>query len=160
MPSRLPYTKHPMVLALVLALNGLIGQGPFALASPLSYRGFMKRILVADDNPMIRKMLCQIFKVEEDYTICAEATDGQEAIHLALKHRPDLIILDMSMPVLNGIEAAHELKKIMPGIPIILFTQHESMGRVILRTNKTIDCVVSKTDAETLMGHVRSLAPA
>ena len=120
----------------------------------------MKRILVADDNPMIRKMLCQLFKVEEGYTICAEAPDGQEAIDLALKHRPDLIILDMSMPVLNGIEAARELKKIMPDVPIILFTQHENMGRVILRMDHNVDRVVSKTDAETLMGHVRSLVPA
>jgi YesN/AraC family two-component response regulator len=55
-----------------------------------------KRVLVADDNPMIRKMLCQLFEVEEDYDICAEAENGQEAIDLALKHRPDLIILDLA----------------------------------------------------------------
>ena len=119
-----------------------------------------KRVLIADDNPLVRKMLCRIFELEEDYDICAVGENGQEAIDLALKHRPDLIILDMSMPVLNGIEAAHELKKIMPKIPIILFTQYESMGRAILRMNNMIDRVVSKTDAATLMGHVRSLAPA
>ena len=127
---------------------------------PSSYRGRVKRILVADDNPMIRKMLCQLFKVEEGYGICAEATNGQEAIDLALKHRPDLIILDMSMPVLNGIEAAHELKRVMPGIPIILFTQYEITRKTIRRMNNTIDRVVSKTDADTLMEHVRSLVPA
>ena len=57
-----------------------------------------KRILVADDNPMIRKMLCRLFEIEEDYDICAEAENGQEAIELALQHRPDLIILDLAMP--------------------------------------------------------------
>ena len=119
-----------------------------------------KTILIADDSPMIRKMLCQLFKVEEDYGICAEATNGQEAIDLAMQHRPDLIILDMSMPVLNGMQAAKELKKIMPEVPIILFTQHDNMGRAILRTDHTVDRVVSKTDAYTLMGHVRSLVPA
>ena len=119
-----------------------------------------KTILIADDNPMIRKMLCQLFEREDDYDICAEATNGQEAIDVALKLRPDLIILDMSMPVLNGMEAAKKLKKIMPDVPIILFTQHENMGRVILRMDHTVDRVVSKTDAGALMEHVRSLAPA
>ena len=57
-----------------------------------------KRILVADDNALIRRMLCELFEREEDYDICAEATNGQEAIDLALKHRPDLIILDWAMP--------------------------------------------------------------
>jgi chemotaxis response regulator CheB len=47
-----------------------------------------KRVLVADDSPRIRKMLCQLFEREDDYDICAEAENGQEAIELALKHRP------------------------------------------------------------------------
>jgi CheY-like chemotaxis protein len=119
-----------------------------------------KRILVADDNPMIRKMLCQLFEREDDYVMCAEAENGQEAIELAIKHRPDLIILDMSMPVLNGMQAARELKKIMPDVPIILFTQHEHMSRVIVNSDRTVDRVVSKSDADALMGSVRSLAPA
>jgi DNA-binding NarL/FixJ family response regulator len=83
-----------------------------------------KRILVADDSPLIRKMLCQLFEREDDYDMCAEAANGQEAIELALKHRPDLIILDFAMPILNGLHAARKLKKIMPEVPIILFTQH------------------------------------
>jgi len=53
-----------------------------------------KRVLVADDSPLIRKMLCQLFEREDDYDICAEAENGEQAIELALKHRPDLIILD------------------------------------------------------------------
>jgi len=61
-----------------------------------------KTILIADDSPIIREMLCRLFEVEEGYDICAEATNGQEAIDLALKHRPDPIILDFVMPVLNG----------------------------------------------------------
>ena len=103
-----------------------------------------KTVLVADDSPLIRKALCKLFEVEEDYDICAEATNGQEAIELAFKCRPDLIILDMSMPVLNGLQAARELKKIMPDVTIILFTQYEYMSSVILNSDHTIDRVVSK----------------
>jgi CheY-like chemotaxis protein len=87
-----------------------------------------KRVLVADDNPLIRKMLCQLFEREDDYDICAEAENGEQAIELALKLRPDLVILDFAMPVLNGLEAARQLKKIMPNVPIILFTQHAKTG--------------------------------
>jgi DNA-binding NarL/FixJ family response regulator len=79
-----------------------------------------RTILIADDNPLIRKTLCEIFEAEEDYDICAEAANGQEAIDLALKHRPELIILDLSMPVMNGLEASRELKRIMPTVPITI----------------------------------------
>jgi DNA-binding NarL/FixJ family response regulator len=105
-------------------------------------------------------MLCRLFEVEEGYDICAEATNGQEAIDVALKHRPDLIILDFVMPDLNGLEAARELKKIMPDVPIILLTQHANLGRALLHSETIVDWIVSKSDAFELMGHVRSVVPA
>ena len=118
-----------------------------------------KRILVADDNPMIRKMLCRLFEIEEDYDICAEAENGREAIELALHHRPDLIILDLAMPVLNGLETARELKKIMPDVPIILFTQHAHASKGLSGFQMIVDRIVPKADARALMGHVKTLAP-
>ena len=83
-------------------------------------------VLVADDNALIRRTLCKLFEREEDYEIFAEATNGQEAIDLALKYRPDLIILDWAMPVLNGLNAARELKKMMPEVPIIFIQPADS----------------------------------
>jgi len=118
-----------------------------------------KRVLVADDHPLIRKLLCQLFEREEDYDLCAEAENGQEAIELALKHRPDLIILDFVMPILNGLEAARRLKKIMPDVPIILFTQHAT-GITLAKPDVIIDRVVSKGDPASLIENVRSLVPA
>jgi CheY-like chemotaxis protein len=116
-----------------------------------------KRVLVADDNPIIRKMLCRLFEREDDYDLCAEAENGQEAIELALKHRPDLIVLDFAMPILNGLETARKLKEIMPDVPIILFTQHAETAITLL---DIVDRIVSKTDATGLMDYVKSLAPA
>lgn len=118
-----------------------------------------RSILVADDNPLIRKMLCRLFEAEKEYDVCAEATNGQEAIELALKHRPDLIILDMSMPVLNGLDAARRLKKLMPNVPIILFTQHVDLTSTLSAADLPVDRIISKGDAAELMGHVRSLLP-
>jgi DNA-binding NarL/FixJ family response regulator len=118
-----------------------------------------RTILVADDSPLMRKMLCEIFEDEKNYDICAEASNGQEAIDLALKHRPELIILDLSMPVLNGLEASRELKRIMPGVPIILFTQYADLGNGLLAAGLLVDRIVSKGDVRRLMEHIRSLIP-
>lgn len=117
-----------------------------------------KTILVADDNPAIRKALCEMFEKEEDYDICAEAVNGEEAITLAMKHKPDLIILDLSMPIMNGLDAARELKRIMPEIPIILFTVHAEKVRNT-SIDLPVDRVVEKTGGPKLINHVRSLIP-
>jgi len=108
-----------------------------------------KTILVADDNAMIRKNLCTIFESEEDYDLCAEASNGEEAIALAKQHKPDLIVLDFQMPVLNGIEAAQVLKRIMPDVPIILFTLHTEKIKHLVGLNAPVDLVVAKSDAVT-----------
>lgn len=119
-----------------------------------------RAILVADDNAIVRKMLRKTFEEEADYDICAEATNGREAIDLALLHKPDLIILDLSMPVMNGLESARELKRLLPRVPIILFTQHAEIGNRLGITNLNVDRIVSKSEGNSLMGHVRSLVPA
>ena len=92
--------------------------------------------------------------------LCAEATNGQEAIDWALECRPELIILDFSMPIMNGVDAARELKKLMPEIPIILFTQYSDLGNSLSRNELQVDRIVSKNNATELIGQVRSLLPA
>jgi len=119
-----------------------------------------KKILVADDNPTIRKMLCRMFETQEDYDLCAEAENGEEAIALAIKHRPDLVILDLDMPVMNGLDAARGIKHALPGIPIILFTQYADIVPAPGFMNLAVDRVVSKSDGKSLLGHIRALISA
>lgn len=78
---------------------------------------------------------------------------------LAREHKPDLVILDFQMPVMNGIEAAYELKRIMPDVPIILFTLHADTVTYALGPNYPIDLVVAKSDAVRIVDHIRSLIP-
>jgi CheY-like chemotaxis protein len=119
-----------------------------------------KTILVADDNAAIRKALCEMFEIEESYDLCAEAVNGQEAIELAKKHRPDLIILDLSMPEMNGYDAAREIKRIMPDVRIILFTLYaDTVREQLMGVNSPIDLIVSKSDLANILSHVRSLIP-
>jgi CheY-like chemotaxis protein len=84
-------------------------------------RGLGKTVLVVDDNPTIRRMLSAAF-LSDGFKTCVEAENGQEGIDAAKRVRPDVIILDLSMPVMNGLEAAPELRHILPKTPIILFS--------------------------------------
>jgi CheY-like chemotaxis protein len=119
-----------------------------------------KIILVADDDPEIRKMLCEIFEYEQDYDLCEQAKNGEEAVELAERCKPDLIILDFSMPVMSGVQAAKKIKELMPDVPIILFTMHDAMLLAKLNAfDHFIDRVVSKADLGHLLSHVRDLAP-
>jgi CheY-like chemotaxis protein len=70
----------------------------------------------------IRKALCEIFRREGDFDICGEAENGRDAIEKAKQLRPDLIVLDLSMPVMNGLDAARVLKRLMPGVPLITYS--------------------------------------
>jgi DNA-binding NarL/FixJ family response regulator len=81
-------------------------------------------ILVVDDNPSIRYLLRVFVESKTAFTVCGEAGHGAEAIEQAKRLQPDLILLDLSMPVMNGAEAAVILKKTMPQMKIILFTMH------------------------------------
>ncbi len=118
-----------------------------------------RRVLVADDDGTIRRLLCDLFKNEADYELCAEAKNGEEAVALAKLHKPDLILLDFSMPVMNGVEAARELKKVMPNVPIILFTLFAPAETELALGEFSVDRIVPKGEVGHLMTHIRQLAP-
>jgi DNA-binding NarL/FixJ family response regulator len=84
------------------------------------------RILVADDHESVRKGVCVILGSRGDIEVCGEASNGQEAIDKAQELKPDLIILDITMPVLNGIDAAEAIRKILPKVPILFLSMHQS----------------------------------
>ena len=81
-----------------------------------------KTILIADDNDAVRRAVCEVCTRDSDFEVCGEAQDGQDAIEKAQRLKPDLIILDFAMPVMNGFEAARALRDLMPSVPIIMFT--------------------------------------
>ena len=106
-----------------------------------------KRVLLVDDNTVVRTLLRKIFEPQPEFEISGEAENGREAVEKAEKLKPDLIILDLTMPVMNGLEAAPLLKQLLPDTPIILFTQHE--GSEVERRAQAagIDAVVPKSEA-------------
>src|SRR3984957_7999667 len=84
------------------------------------------RILIADDHETIRKGISAILTSHFDLGSedCVEATNGQDAIQKAVAHKPDVVILDINMPILGGFGAAIEIQRLLPGTPILFFTMH------------------------------------
>jgi DNA-binding NarL/FixJ family response regulator len=128
-----------------------------ALAWRIAGNPMPKTILLADDSPIIGQTLYRALATEGSYDLCAQAADGSEAISLAKRYKPDLVILDLAMPGMNGLETARELKKIMPTVPIILHTIHASTVQELFVGNSCVDLVIPKGDFTNLMNHVRTL---
>jgi CheY-like chemotaxis protein len=85
-----------------------------------------KQILIADDHEMLRRGLRAMLETEVDWEICGEAVDGRDAVDKATALRPDLVILDINMPVLNGLVAVRQILRNVPQTKILVFTVHDS----------------------------------
>ena len=84
----------------------------------------MARILIADDSPELLQCIRKVIEERADWTICGEASDGLEAVSRAAELTPDLVVLDLTMPNLNGFQAARAVHTAAPKIPLLLYTQH------------------------------------
>lgn len=82
----------------------------------------MKRILIADDNPAVRRGLRDLIEHVSEWDVCGEAVNGREAIERARELHPDMLLLDLMMPGMNGFDTARELAILEPGLPILLCT--------------------------------------
>ena len=110
-----------------------------------------KYILIVDDSSIVRAAVRGLFKPLTEFVVAGEAKNGQEAIDIAEHVRPDLIILDLSMPVMNGLQAAARLMKMLPGVRIVLFTSHD--GPEVHRQAQMagIHAVISKSQAAAML---------
>ena len=106
-----------------------------------------RRVLLVDDNAVVRSFVRQLFEFQPDFEISGEAENGRDAVEKAENLKPDLIILDLIMPVMTGLDAAPLLKQLLPDTLIILFTQQEGSEVERLARAAGIDAVVSKSQA-------------
>jgi len=115
------------------------------------------RILVVDDGDMVRNII-GIFLEHAGFEVCGEAADGVEAIEQAKKLKPDLIVLDLAMPRMNGAEAASVLSTTMPEIPVVLLTLYRNVLGTALASAVGVKAIIDKTDGlDKLVACVRSL---
>lgn len=84
------------------------------------------RILVADDHEVVRRGLCSLLRAQPEWEVCGEAVDGRDAVEKAVQLRPEIVILDIGMPNLNGLEATRQILKANPQIRVLILTLHDS----------------------------------
>jgi two-component system, NarL family, nitrate/nitrite response regulator NarL len=120
------------------------------------------RILVVDDTQAIRRSLRLRIETETDWEICGEAENGRDAIERVKELQPDVVLLDLSMPVMNGLDAARRIKAIAPSTHILMFTLHTYPQLLDEARKVGIANVVSKSDAAgpNLVRALRSLLAA
>ena len=116
------------------------------------------RILIADDNAAVRRTLSQ-FLTEPGREI-VEAENGQRAVALALEHHPDIAVLDLAMPLMDGLMAAREIHQHFPQLPIVMYTMHWSSQLQVEAIKSGISRVVAKADSASLVAAVRELVKA
>jgi DNA-binding NarL/FixJ family response regulator len=120
-----------------------------------------RTILIADDSEMVRTKIRQALERETDFEICGEATDGLEAVAKAKELTPDLILLDVKMPRLTGLEVAGILRQTQPRIRIMMVTMYAEELNKKLTTLFGIDAVFSKSQGVTrLIERVENLLAA
>jgi DNA-binding NarL/FixJ family response regulator len=116
-----------------------------------------KCVLIVDDSPVIRKTLRQTLEREDSWQVCGEAADGQEAIEKAQRLKPDLVVLDLSMPVMNGLEAARELQRLLPLLPLVMFTTFNTPKLTDEALLAGVRAVVSKSEPAGLVSEIHAL---
>jgi DNA-binding NarL/FixJ family response regulator len=116
------------------------------------------RILIADDHETVRKGVCAILMAHENIKICGEAANGEEAVQMAFELKPDLIVLDLSMPVLDGFSAAKQIRKALPSVPILILSMQN--GQRVAREAQLAGAqgFISKSEAgQVLLEAIRAL---
>lgn len=119
----------------------------------------MVSILLADDHEAMRRGVRDLVAEQPGWAVCAEAADGRAAVALALQHRPDVVILDLGMPVMNGVEATRRIREGLPGTEVLVFTgaDGEQLARAVVDAGAN-GYVLKSDPADELVRAVAALA--
>lgn len=107
------------------------------------------RLLLADDHAVLRAGLKTLFNAQPDIEVIAEAADGEETVKKSLEHRPDIVLMDITMPRLNGMEATRQIKLQNPEIKILVLTMHEDENYLYQMLHAGADGYIPKKAADT-----------
>jgi DNA-binding NarL/FixJ family response regulator len=115
-------------------------------------------ILIADDSLVIREALRALFAREADFVVCGEAENGSEAVLKAQELHPDIILLDLAMPLMNGLAATRVLERLMPEVPVLMYSAYSDPCTEKEACSAGASAFVSKSEhTSVLLGKARSL---
>jgi len=117
-----------------------------------------KKILIVDDSAAVRRALRDLLEQQEGWQVSGEAANGREAIEQAQRVRPDVVVLDLSMPVMNGLETARELNHRFPSVPVLMYTDFEARYLERAAWSAGVSSIVSKSEStEVLVRNLHAL---
>ena len=108
-------------------------------------------VLIADDNAFVRAALYEFFEREADFQVCAMAENGRQAVETASRLHPDLIVLDRTMPVMSGLDAARVLKNVMPRVPLIMYCATPEECPEAFTKSVGVSAIVSKSESASVL---------
>jgi len=111
----------------------------------------MIRILIADDHKIVRLGLVAMLESEPNMSVVAQAEDGADAVRMSEKHHPDIVIVDLMMPKMDGVTAISRLKESCPGVRIVAFTSFATSDVLVQARDAGADAVVLKTDDDSIL---------
>jgi DNA-binding NarL/FixJ family response regulator len=116
------------------------------------------RVVLADDHRMLREGIRALLEREDDIEVVGEAADGREAVRLATQLQPDVVVMDVSMPLLNGIEATRQIRRDYPQVRILTLTVHESEDYVAqLLAAGASGYIIKRAGGDELIGAIRAV---
>jgi DNA-binding NarL/FixJ family response regulator len=116
------------------------------------------RILIADDDSPIRRLLRRLIEEHSNWEVCGEAVNGAEAVEKTGELAPDLVVLDLAMPQMNGLQAAREISKAAPRLPMLLLTVQQVSSELIVEARKAgFQGAVSKSTGSEVVQGVETL---
>ena len=118
------------------------------------------QILIVDDNPQVRSGIRTLLQTHQDWTICGEASDGIEAIQKAGEFKPEVILLDISMPKMNGLTALPLILEKSPGSQIIVLTLHESVDTARVASRVGASAYITKSLMNELLPALEAIQPS
>src|SRR5271170_1159930 len=116
------------------------------------------RILIVDDEKAVRTALGRLLATRKEWQVVGEAADGAEAIGMARELQPDIVIMDITMPEMNGLEATPEIKKALPAAEVLIFTQHDSTQMIQQAQNAGASGYLLKSQANWLVKAVEAMS--
>jgi DNA-binding NarL/FixJ family response regulator len=150
------YHEYPMARLSAIRETSR-SKGPNPLLGPLG--ASVQKVLIVDDNAYVRKSLRWTIEHELEWQVCGEAANGAEGVSAATQMKPDIVVLDLSMPVMNGIEAARQLRRLVPRTHLLMFTSYVTPTLEEAARDVGIEAFVAKSEgAPMLLQSLRRLA--
>jgi DNA-binding NarL/FixJ family response regulator len=134
-----------------------LNMGLAAKATIVPQKAAPVRILIADDSPFVRRAIRILLEANPGWEVCGEAANGQEALDRAMKLAPDIIILDLVMPVMDGLQAARRMAVIAPKTPTVMLSMHYSPQLESEASEAGVHTVLSKSESSALVSTIENL---